>query len=231
MLSIFNSCHRNTSNPCIASDISSARSNTCGEDLKGSVSTSRQHNTALHATHFYAFLAFIAFIAFGASAAAFLAPFFAMLLNTGNWNSGECKCLQDKLPWTRWTEKTPYYAPQGGGSHGAMIRRILCIVCWACGEHMNLMRNLVLWPYLTQYLSYCWNHKHPKSFQNMYLCSIQGPNLSLKLLDSFGFVHDVSRLLVQFCKMLGLIFRFSCLTSRVTYLMIRFGNSNFPKNP
>ena len=51
------------------------RSNTSGEDLKGSVSPSKQH--------FHAFLAFIAFIAFGASAAAFLAPFFAMLLKTG----------------------------------------------------------------------------------------------------------------------------------------------------
>ena len=39
-------------------------------------------------------------------------------------------------------EKTPYYAPQGGGSQEAMMGRIiLCIVCWSCGEQMNLMRR------------------------------------------------------------------------------------------
>jgi hypothetical protein len=82
--SFFNSCHCNTSNPYTGSDIANARSNTHDEDLKRSVSTSRQHNTAPHTINFHAFLAFIAFIAFGASAAAaFLAPFFAMLLITG----------------------------------------------------------------------------------------------------------------------------------------------------
>ena len=63
----------------------------------------------------------------------------------------------------------------------------------------------------------------------MDLCYVQGPDLSLKLLDSFGFVHEVFRLLVQFCQMLGLILRFSCLTARVTYLIIRFGNSQLPQ--
>ena len=65
----------------------------------------------------------------------------------------------------------------------------------------------------------------PQKLSNMDLCYVQGPDLSLKLLDSFGFVHEVFRLLVQFCQMLGLILRFSCLTGRVTYLIIRFGNS------
>ena len=46
--------------------------------------TRRQHGFTSNGTHFYAFFAFIAFIALGASAAAFFAPFFAMLLITGD---------------------------------------------------------------------------------------------------------------------------------------------------
>ena len=66
---------------------------TGGQELKQSVSPRRQHSKYFNGTHFYAFLAFIAFIALGASAAAFFAPFFAML-NTGELKRylGECKC-------------------------------------------------------------------------------------------------------------------------------------------
>merc|ERR1712094_86316 len=96
--------------PCIASDISSARSNTCGEDLKGSVSPSRQHNTASHATNFYVFLAFIAFIACGASAAAFLVPFFAMLLNTGKLRQWGMQV----------SSKTSFHEPDGRTRHHTM---------------------------------------------------------------------------------------------------------------
>ena len=46
------------------------------------------------------FFAFIAFIALGASAAAFFAPFFAMLVNSGKPERylGDAKVTQDKLP-------------------------------------------------------------------------------------------------------------------------------------
>ena len=52
------------------------------------------------ATHFYAFFAFIAFIALGASAAAFFAAFFAMLLIAGDRRKvlGNANVTQDKLP-------------------------------------------------------------------------------------------------------------------------------------
>ena len=36
----------------------------------------------------------------------------------------------------------------------------------------------------------------PQKLSNMDLCYVQGPDLSLKLLDSFGFVHDVLGLLI-----------------------------------
>ena len=145
---------------------------------------------------------------------------------------GNASVFKTSFLWTRWKEKTPYYGPQGGGSQEAMMGRIiLCIVCWSCGEQMNLMRNLVVWQYLTRYLSYCWNHKHSKSFEISDLRTSRAQRfllncwilsaLCMMFLDSwFSFV----------------ILRFSCLTGRVTYLIIRFGNSqlpqelNFPRN-
>ena len=38
--------------------------------------------------------------------------------------------------------------------------------------------------------------QHPKSFEISDLCYVQGPDISLKLLDSFGFVHDDLGLLI-----------------------------------
>ena len=54
--------------------------------MKQSVLPRRQHSNTSVGFHFYAFFAFIAFIALGAgaSAAAFFAPFFAMLLIAGD---------------------------------------------------------------------------------------------------------------------------------------------------
>ena len=50
-----------------------------------------------HTLHFFAF---IAFIALGAAAAAFFAPFFAMLVNSGKPERylGDAEVTQDKLP-------------------------------------------------------------------------------------------------------------------------------------
>merc|ERR1740127_38863 len=96
--------------------IARVRSNTSGEDLKGSVSPSKQHCIALHVTYFHAFLAFIAFIAFGASAAAFLAPFFAMLIKTGKlkqWGiyvSSKTSFLEPK--WLRREPRRQQQRPQ-----------------------------------------------------------------------------------------------------------------------
>ena len=118
-----------------------------------------------------------------------------------------------------------------------MIGRILCILCWSCGEHMNLMRNLVLWQYLTRYLSYCWNHNIPKALKSA-ICATSRAQiflLSCWILSALCMMFLDSWL--SFLRYLVLILRFSCLTDRrVTYLIIRFGNSqlpqelNFPRN-
>ena len=77
----FNSCRHTTWYPCTGHWTASLCENTSGQELKQSMLT--RWLTLSNGIHFYAFLAFIAFIALGASAAAFFAPFFAMLLDAG----------------------------------------------------------------------------------------------------------------------------------------------------